>query len=84
MLGYMKSTVVYPYLLELFDDYFEKEIISKDELLEVMNILNSYLYRRAICNIPTNVLNKVFASMTKSVADLINKRKTMLKQLQII
>lgn len=76
MLGYMKSTVVYPYLLELFDDYFEKEIISKDELLEVMNILNSYLYRRAICNIPTNVLNKVFASMTKSVADLINKRKT--------
>jgi len=51
MLGYMKSTVVHPYLLELFDDYFEKEIISKDELLEVMNILNSYLYRRAICNI---------------------------------
>lgn len=75
-LGYMKSTVVYPYLLESFDDYFEKKNISKEELLEVMNIINSYLYRRAICNIPTNALNKVFASMTKSVADLRNKGKT--------
>ncbi|NLV76911.1 MAG: DUF262 domain-containing protein, partial [Tissierellia bacterium] len=65
----MKSTLVYPYLFELFDDYFEKKIITKNELLETMNIINSYLYRRTICNIPTNALNKVFASMAKSVSD---------------
>lgn len=28
-LNYMKSTVVYPYLLELFDDYFQKKILIK-------------------------------------------------------
>ena len=72
----MKSTVVYPYLLELFDDYFEKKIINKDELLETMNIINSYLYRRTICNIPTNALNKVFASMAKGVSDLRNNGKS--------
>ncbi|QQY78917.1 DUF262 domain-containing protein [Keratinibaculum paraultunense] len=72
----MKSTVVYPYLLELFDDYFEKKIITKNELLETMNIINSYLYRRTICNIPTNALNKVFASMAKSVSDLRNRGKS--------
>lgn len=72
----MKSTVVYPYLLELFDDYFEKKIITKDELLETMNIINSYLYRRTICNIPTNALNKVFASMAKGVSDLRSNGKS--------
>lgn len=75
-LEYMKSTVVYPYLLELFDDYFEKKIISKDELLGTMSIINSYLYRRTICNIPTNALNKVFASMAKSVDDLRKQGKS--------
>lgn len=72
----MKSTVVYPYLLELFDDHFEKEIITKDKLMETMNIINSYLYRRTICNIPTNALNKIFASMTKSIVDLRNQGKS--------
>lgn len=73
---HMQSTVVYPYLLELFDDYFEKKIISIEELLETMSIINSYLFRRSICNIPTNALNKVFASMTKNVTDLRNKGNT--------
>lgn len=72
-LQHMKSTVVYPYLLELFDDYFKKKIITKDELLKTMSIINSYLYRRSICNIPTNALNKVFASMTKNIIDLRSK-----------
>lgn len=75
-LQHMKSTVVYPYLLEVFDDCFEKKIISLAELLKTMSIINSYLFRRTICNIPTNALNKVFASMTKNVIDLRKKGKT--------
>lgn len=75
-LYHIKSTVVYPYLLELFDEYFEKKIISIDELLKTMSIINSYLFRRSICNIPTNALTRVFASMTKNVIEARNKGKT--------
>lgn len=69
-IDFLKSTVVYPYLLDLFDDYYEKGSISREELINTLTIIISYLFRRAICNIPTNVLNKIFASMTKNVRKL--------------
>ena len=62
----LKVDVVYPFLLELYDDYL-KEILTKDELVEMVRIAESYVFRRAVCNIPTNSLNKTFATFTKSV-----------------
>ena len=61
----IRSTVTYPYLLDLFNDYYDKKILSIIEVTEVLSIIVSYIYRRNICNIPTNALNKIFTVMTK-------------------
>lgn len=77
-IDFLKSTVVYPYLLSLFDDYYEKKTITREHMIETLSIIISYLYRRNICNIPTNALNKVFGSMAKTVIDLKNSGKSHL------
>ncbi|WP_324737069.1 GmrSD restriction endonuclease domain-containing protein [Helicobacter muridarum] len=58
--------VAYPFLLELYRDY-KDEVLSKNDFLEILKMIESYLLRRAICGIPTNSLNKVFASAMKKV-----------------
>lgn len=63
----IRNTVSYPVLLKVFDDFYFKKIISCDELEEVLKIMVSYVYRRNICNIPTNALNNIFARLTKEI-----------------
>ncbi|MGC4033093.1 MAG: DUF262 and DUF1524 domain-containing protein [Tepidisphaeraceae bacterium] len=62
----LKVDVAYPFLLELYDDH-ASGMISRDDLLHVLRILESYVFRRAICGIPTNSLNKTFATLSKSI-----------------
>ncbi|MCL2115611.1 MAG: DUF262 and DUF1524 domain-containing protein [Methanobrevibacter sp.] len=58
--------VTRPFLLEVYKDYAEKKI-SKEELIKIINLVESYLLRRNICNIPTPSLNKTFATLYKSI-----------------
>lgn len=60
----LKSTVIYPTLLSVFEDCFENKLISEENLIEVLKIFISYLYRRKVCGYATNALNKVFAAFT--------------------
>lgn len=62
----LKVEVAYPFLLELYDDW-TKGLLSEDECLEVVRIVESYVFRRAICAIPTNSLNKTFATFSKAL-----------------
>gem|GEM_PF-2580159 len=55
----METIVTYPYLLELYD-YLEKEIINREEMLQILLIIESYVFRRFISEVPTNALNKTF------------------------
>lgn len=57
----LKVDVAYPFLLELYDDY-SKEILSKQDFLAAVRLVEAYVFRRAVCAIPTNSLNKTFAS----------------------
>ncbi len=59
----MKSTVTYPVLLYLFEDCFLYKKIDINELNKIMSIIISYLFRRSICELPANALNKIFASL---------------------
>lgn len=59
----LKSTTVYPVLLYLFEDCYIFSKITETELVELMNILISYIFRRQICGYPTNALNKIFATL---------------------
>ncbi|MGE3799811.1 MAG: DUF262 domain-containing protein [Candidatus Kapaibacterium sp.] len=62
----LKVEVAYPFLLELYDDY-ANGTLSREDFLSAVRLVESYVFRRAICAIPTNSLNKTFASFTKSV-----------------
>ncbi|AZZ92526.1 DUF262 domain-containing protein [Hahella sp. KA22] len=58
----LKVDVAYPLLLELYSD-FSGDLLSHSEFLSAVRIIESYVFRRAICEIPTNSMNKTFARM---------------------
>ncbi|ATC37626.1 DUF262 domain-containing protein [Elizabethkingia anophelis] len=62
----LKVDVAYPFILPVYNDFVE-QTISKDELLQILKLVESYVFRRAICGIPTNSLNKTFGTLYKSV-----------------
>lgn len=62
----LKVDVAYPFLLELYHDY-ASELLGKDEFVEAIRTIEAYVFRRAICAIPTNSMNKTFATFTKSL-----------------
>lgn len=62
----LKVDVALPLLLELYADY-ARQIFDKSELLQAVRWVESYVFRRAVCSIPTNSMNKTFATFAKSL-----------------
>ncbi len=62
----LEMDVVYPLLLELYSDY-KGEVLSKDDFRRSIALIESYIFRRAVCGIPSSGLNKFFASFTKKI-----------------
>ena len=62
----LKVDVAYPLLLEVYSDY-KVGVITQQEFVEILQMLESYVFRRAICGIPTNSMNKTFATLYKEV-----------------
>ncbi|MCG2687460.1 DUF262 domain-containing protein [Candidatus Parcubacteria bacterium] len=62
----LKVDVAYPRLLELYQDY-KNNVLSTDEMLEIVRLVESYVFRRAICSIPTNSMNKTFGNFTRNL-----------------
>ena len=61
-----KVEVAYPFLLEVYADY-KSEQISKSEFIEIVRLVESYAFRRAVVQIPTNSMNKTFARFSLSI-----------------
>ncbi|GAB0003623.1 DUF262 and DUF1524 domain-containing protein [Helicobacter pylori] len=62
----LEMDVIYPLLLELYSDYSDK-VLSKDDFRCSIDLIESYICRRAVCGIPSNGLNKFFPSFTKHI-----------------
>lgn len=62
----LDSHVVYPFLLKLYDDY-SRQILIKEDFKKILQVVISYLWRRDICEIPTNSLSKTFATLYQAV-----------------
>lgn len=62
----LKVDVAYPFLLEVFDD-FENGRLSDTEFHDLLRLVEAYVFRRAICAIPTNSLNKTFANFARAI-----------------
>lgn len=62
----LKVDVAYPFLLDVYHDYKQGRLASHD-VLRIVRLVESYVFRRAICAIPTNSLNKTFAGMSRTL-----------------
>ncbi|GAA7555950.1 DUF262 and DUF1524 domain-containing protein [Helicobacter pylori] len=62
----LEMDVIYPLLLELYSDYSDKAL-SGDDFERSIELIESYICRRAVCGLGTNSLNKVFPSFTKHI-----------------
>jgi uncharacterized protein with ParB-like and HNH nuclease domain/predicted transport protein len=60
----LKVDVAYPFLLELYDDC-SQGMLSEGDFLGAVRVVEAYVFRRAVCAIPTNSLNKSFATFSK-------------------
>lgn len=68
----LDSTIAYPYFMAFFD-YTSKEGLSENEIYRVIDVVEAYWARRIICNLPSNALNKVFATLHRDVMNHISK-----------
>ncbi|PSM31477.1 DUF262 and DUF1524 domain-containing protein [Haliangium sp. UPWRP_2] len=62
----LKVDVAFPFLLDLYRDY-ANEVLSKADFVKIARLVESYVFRRAVCAIPTNSMNKTFAQFAKQV-----------------
>ena len=62
----LRMAVSYPFLLKVHNDYADG-IISEDDLKLIIRLCISYVFRRSICDIPTNSLDKTFATLRNEV-----------------
>ncbi|WRA22425.1 DUF262 and DUF1524 domain-containing protein [Helicobacter pylori] len=62
----LEMDVIYPLLLELYNDY-KDGVLSKQDFIPIIYLTESYICRRAVCGLGTNSLNKIFPSFTKKI-----------------
>ena len=62
----LKVDVAYPFLLELYDDFANGRLESTD-FEAAVRLVEAYVFRRAVCAIPTNSLNKTFATFGRTL-----------------
>jgi len=62
----LRVDVAYPLLLEMYEDYEHNQLSVQDFVIAV-RLIESYVFRRSVCNIPTNSMNKTFANFSKNI-----------------
>ncbi|MUH00705.1 DUF262 domain-containing protein [Scytonema sp. UIC 10036] len=64
----LKVTTSYPLLLRLFDARQARDL-SEVDLEKCLRLVESFVVRRAVCGVPTNLLNKLFIQLAKNFPD---------------
>lgn len=62
----LEINVAYPFLLQVFEDA-ENGLLSKEDLMKILKLVQSYAWRRFIVGLPTNALNKIFMTLYSEV-----------------
>lgn len=65
-LNRLSTSVTRPFLLEALR-LRENGVLTADELVEIFQFTESYLFRRTICDLPTNALNKIFLLLHREI-----------------
>ncbi|MCK5743975.1 MAG: DUF262 domain-containing protein, partial [Caldisericia bacterium] len=62
----IRVEVSYPFLLKIYDD-FANQTIDSATFLKIIQTIETYTFRRQICDLPTRGQNKIFANMSSEV-----------------
>lgn len=62
----LEIVVTRPFFMEVFRLNQEQKL-SAQEVQKVFEIVENYLFRRNICEVPTNALNKIFLNLNKEI-----------------
>ena len=62
----LRMEVAFPFLLKVHNDWSEG-LITEENFIEILKMCISYVFRRNICDIPTNSLNKTFATLRNEI-----------------
>lgn len=65
-LNRLETTVTRPFFLEVFRLY-DEHILDFTQVTEVFITTENYLFRRTICDLPTNALNKIFLMLHREI-----------------
>ena len=77
----LEITVAFPFLMKVYEDYSNNEI-DKQIFISVLELIQSYTWRRSIVGLGTEGRNKIFMSLYDKVDKtnyLISIQKTLLK-----
>jgi uncharacterized protein with ParB-like and HNH nuclease domain len=66
LISKLEINVAYPFLLEVYNDY-ASNLINKATLIEMLELLQSFTWRRFVIGLPTNSLNKIFMRLYEDV-----------------
>lgn len=65
-LNRLETTVTRPFFLEVLRLYNQNKL-TLDQVTEVFLITENYLFRRSVCDLPTNALNKIFLLLHREI-----------------
>lgn len=78
----LEINVAFPFLMKVYDDY-ASSIIDKPTFLKILDLIQSFTWRRFILGLPTNALNKIFMSLYDKVESnnyLYSMQKSLLQR----
>ena len=58
----LRVEIIFPFLLEIYEDYTQ-ERIEKSEMIEALRLIESCIFRRAICSVDPRPLRLLFAAL---------------------
>ena len=66
-LNILEISTAYPFLMLVYEAYSDKKL-SRDEFVEILDILENYIVRRYLTSEPTNYLNKMFPTLWRELS----------------
>jgi len=70
----LESIVTYPFIMEVFEDK-DNGIICENDMKSILTIIVDFVFRRLICEVPTNALNKIFMVMGREIKKYNNYKE---------
>ena len=80
-LNWLKTTVTRPFLLEVLRMQAADEL-NLNETINIFLIIENYIVRRSVCELPTSALNKMFVALHNEIIGYEGNNKNYIEKLK--